>query len=124
HPEPDAENGIRLAAGDLDRDGRDEILVTTGWGGNGIVQVLGPDLRPKWSLQVYQWPGWGMNVAAAARDGLPLRADPVRIRLRAGKRVRVVAARFHDAAGTASPASGFRATVSWGDATTCAPVLL
>jgi hypothetical protein len=34
-PEPTATNGIRVGAGDLNLDGRDEVLVTTGWGGDG-----------------------------------------------------------------------------------------
>jgi hypothetical protein len=110
HPEPAATNGIRVGAGDLDQDGRDEILVATGWGGDGDVQVLGNHLQRKWSFQVYTWPGGGMNVAAAARNGMPLRSEALPLRLRAHKRVRVVVARFHDTAGAASTSSGFRAT--------------
>jgi len=117
HPEPAATNGIRVGAGDLDQDGRDEILVATGWGGDGNVQVLGNHLQRKWSFQVYTWPGGGMNVAAAARVGMPLSSDALTLRLRANKRLRVVVARFHDAAGGASSAFGFRAAIDWGDGT-------
>jgi hypothetical protein len=45
HSEPAATNGIRVGAGDLDQNGRDEILVATGWGGDGNVQVLGEHLQ-------------------------------------------------------------------------------
>jgi hypothetical protein len=75
HPEPAATNGIRVGAGDLDQNGRDEMLVATGWGGDGNVQVLGEHLQRKRSFQVYTWPGGGMNVAAAARIGMPLRSS-------------------------------------------------
>jgi hypothetical protein len=117
HPEPGATNGIRIGAGDLNQDGRDEILVTTGWGGDGYVQVLNDRLQQKSSFMVYSWSGGGMNVAGAARAGLPLRSDALTLRLRAHKRARVVVARFHDAAGAASTASGLRATIDWGDGT-------
>ena len=124
HPEPAATNGIRVGAGDLDQDGRDEILVATGWGGDGAVQVLGDHLQRKRSFQVYTWLGGGMNVAAAARIGLPLRSDALTLRLRAHTRARVVVARFHDAAGAASTASGFRATIDWGDGTSSRGVVI
>jgi hypothetical protein len=117
YPEPAATNGIRVGAGDLDQDGRDELLVTTGWGGDGYVRVLDQRLQQKRAFLVYGWSGGGMNVAAAARIGLPLRSDPLTLRLRAHKRTRVVVARFHDAAGAASTAAGFRATIDWGDGT-------
>ncbi len=84
---------------------------------NGDVQVLETHLQRKSSFQVYTWLGGGMNVAAAARIGMPLRSDALTLRLRAQKRARVVVARFHDTAGAASTASGFRATIDWGDGT-------
>ena len=118
HPAPSAQNGIRVGAGDLNRDGRDEILVTTGWGGDGSVRVLGPDLRTRsWYLQVYTWNGGGLNVAAAPRVGLPLRSNAVTVRLAAQKRARVIVAHFNDAGGPSSLASGFRAAIDWGDGT-------
>jgi FG-GAP-like repeat/FG-GAP repeat len=123
-PAPEAANGIRVGAGDLDLDGRDEILVTSGWGGDGDVRILGPTLRPKWFLGVYTSPGWGMNVAAAPRIGLPLRADALTVRPRARQRARLVVARFHDAAGPASAPSRFRAAIEWGDGTSWRGVVL
>jgi hypothetical protein len=56
-----------------------------------------------------------MNVAGAARNGLPIRADAVKARLTARKRTRFIVARFHDAAGPG--AAGLRATIRWGDTT-------
>jgi hypothetical protein len=117
-PASQAENGIRLGAGDLDQDGRDEILVATGFGGDGAVRVLGPALGLKWTLQVYSWQGGGMSVAAAARNGQPLRSDALTVRMHARTRTRVVVARFHDAAGGSLGARAFRATIDWADGTT------
>jgi hypothetical protein len=117
-PEPEAENGLRVGTADLNLDGRDEILVAPAWASNGPlgdVLILGPDLRQKSSFSVYNWSGAGMTVAGAARNGLPLRADAVKVRLIARKRTRFVVARFHDAAGPA--AAGLHATIRWGDAT-------
>jgi VCBS repeat protein len=121
-PVPTAGDGIRLGSGDLDRDGRDEILVAAGWGGDGLVRVLGPDLRQKALLGVYTWIGGGMNVAVAPRIGLPLRADALTVRLVARTRSRVVVGRFHDA--SRAPASAFRATIDWGDGTHARGVVL
>ncbi len=58
-----------------------------------------------------------MNVAAAARNGLPLRSDALTLRLQAHKRARIIVARFHDATVANATASGFRATIDWGDGT-------
>jgi len=115
HAGPSSEDGLRIGAGDLDRDGRDEILVAAGWNGDGEVRVLGPDLAQKRWFSVYNWVGGGLNVAAAPRIGLPLRADPLTVRMLARARSRVVVARFHDAG--AASTSAFRATINWGDGT-------
>ena len=124
HPEPAATDGLRVGAGDLNQDGRDEILVTTGWGGDGDVRVLNGHLQQKSLFQVYTWSGGGMNVAAAPRAGLPLSSDALTLRLRAHERAWVVVARFHDAGGAASTASGFRATIDWGDGTSWRGVVI
>ena len=115
HPVPSPGDGLRIGSGDLDRDGRDEILVAAGWSGDGSVRVLGPDLVQKWVLPVYDWVGGGLNVAAAPRIGLPLRADSMTVRMVARTRSRVVVGRFDDAAD--APISAFRATIDWGDGT-------
>lgn len=117
-PEPLAENGLRIGTADLNLDGRDEILLAPAWAANGPpgdVLILGADLRQKSSFRVYDNSGAGMNVAGAARNGLPIRADAVNVRLIARKRTRLVVARFHDATGPA--AAGLHATVRWGDTT-------
>ena len=113
HPAPSAGDGLRIGSGDLDRDGRDEILVAAGWNGDGAVRVLGPNLVQRRLVPVNDWVGGGLNVAVAPRIGLPLRADPKVVRMVARTRSRVVVARFDDAAG--APASAFRATIDWGD---------
>ena len=118
HPVPSAEAGLRVGAGDLDQDGRDEIVVTPGWapsGATGDISVLGPTLKRKWATNAYTWLGAGMTVAVAPRNGLPLRADGVTLRLRAKQRVQAVVGRFHDTGGTATAI--LRAMIDWGDGT-------
>ena len=126
HPFPAAEDGLRVGSGDLDRDGRDEILVAPGWAPSGVAgefDVLGATLQRKWSSQVYNWAGAGLNVAAAPRNGLPLRSQPFTIRLRAGTRAHVAVARFDDAS-RLFPTSRFRATIDWGDGTSWRGIVL
>jgi len=118
HPVPAAEGGLRVGAGDLDPDGRDEIVVAPGWapsGAPGDIVVLGSTLRRKWASNFYPWAGAGMTVAVAPRIGLPLRADGVTLRLRAKQRRQVVVGRFHDVAQMKGLA--LRATIDWGDGT-------
>jgi hypothetical protein len=114
--------GLRLTGGDLDGDGRDEIVVSSGWGGDGMVRTfdgLGTALR---SFSPYSYPGWGMNVAVQTRIGLPVAADPRTVKLAARKRTRLIVARFRDAAGGAG--ARFRATIAWGDGTSWNGVVL
>jgi VCBS repeat protein/FG-GAP repeat protein len=110
-------DGLRLAAGDLTGDGRDEVVVATAWGGDGLVRVLDSKLRVVDVFTAYRFPGWGMNVATAARIGLPIASEPRTVRLVAGKRALAMVARFRDAAGAGSRL-GLRAEISWGDGTT------
>lgn len=112
----DLQNGIRVAGGDLDGDGRDEIVVTPGFGGDSRVRIFDRQLVESRSFAAYDWAGAGMNVALATRIGLPIAAQPRTVRLKARKRVRIVVARFRDAAGS-SDAAGLRAEIIWGDGT-------
>jgi FG-GAP-like repeat/FG-GAP repeat len=109
-------DGIRVAAGDLNGDGRDEIVVAPSSGGDGTVRIYRPDLRPVRAFTPYQGNGVGIYVGVAARVGLPIVAEARRVRLVARKRTRVVVARFRDAAGAGSNGR-FRAEIDWGDGT-------
>ena len=44
NPLPNGTSGLRVAAGDLNHDGRDEFVIAPGFGGDSTVRVLGPDL--------------------------------------------------------------------------------
>jgi FG-GAP-like repeat/FG-GAP repeat len=108
-------NGIRVAGGDVNGDGRDEIVVTPGWGGDGQVRIFDGRLAQIGAFSAYNWSGAGMNVALATRIGLPIAAQPRRVRLVVRRRTRIVVARFRDAAGGSAP--GLRAVIDWGDGT-------
>src|SRR5262249_33108476 len=110
------DTGIRVAAGDLNSDGRDEVVVTPAFGGDSRVHILNQQLVETRSFTPYDWAGAGMNVAVATRMGQPIASFARTIRTTAGKRARLVVARFRDAAGTAS-AAGHRATGEGGDGT-------
>jgi FG-GAP repeat len=107
-------NGVRVSAGDLNSDGRDEIVVTSGFGGDGRVHVLDASLNEVRSFLAYDWAGAGTNVAVAKRFGFPIAAEARTVKLTARKQARVVVARFRDAGrGTVH----LRAVVHWGDGT-------
>jgi FG-GAP-like repeat len=108
-------NGIRVAGGDVNGDGRDEIVVTPGFGGDGLVRTFNARLEQTNSFAAYNWSGAGMNVALATRIGMPIAAQPRAVRLVARRRTRIIVARFHDAAG--GTAAGLRAAIDWGDGT-------
>jgi hypothetical protein len=108
--------GLRIAGGDVDGDGRDEMVVSSGWGGDGVVRILDVRGRQIGSFSPYPYPGWGMNVAVAARVGLPIVAEGRTLRLVAGRRTRVIVARFRDASGQGA-SGGVRASINWGDGT-------
>jgi hypothetical protein len=107
--------GIRVGGGDLDGDGGDEIVVTPGFGGDGLVRVLNGRFDDIETFKAYPWDGAGMNVAVRARIGLPIRAGGIAPKFVAGRRARTVGARFHDVAAPASAAVS--ATIDWGDGT-------
>jgi hypothetical protein len=117
----DVLNGLRVAAGDLDTDGRDEIVVTSGFGGDGRVHVLDANLNETHSYLAYDWAGAGTNVAVAKRFGFPIASESRTVKLKARKRARFVVARFHDAGGGTSH---FDASISWGDGTSSAGAVL
>ena len=56
-------NGIRVAGGDVSGDGRDEIVVTPGFGGDGLVRTFNARLEQTAAFSAYNWSGAGMNVA-------------------------------------------------------------
>ena len=115
--------GVRIACGDLTRDGRDEIVVAPGWPGNSFLTIFSPSLAQLDTFPAYEWRGAGMNVALPARIGLPVVAQPRQVKLVARTRPRVIVARFRDADGSAAPRE-FRALVSWGDGTSWQGVVL
>jgi hypothetical protein len=110
------DTGIRVAAGDLNDDGRDEFVVTPAFGGDSRVHILNQSLVEIRSFTPYDWAGAGMNVAVATRIGQPIASFARTVKVAAGRRARVVVATFRDAAGTTSSA-GYRASVEWGDGT-------
>jgi hypothetical protein len=116
-------SGLYVAAGDLDRDGRDEVVLTPGWGGGATVHVLDGRLVQRRLFVAYPYEGFGTSVATAARLGLPVVAYPQTPRIRAGIRTRMVVARFRDAAGT-NARGLFRATIEWGDGGRSAGVVI
>jgi len=107
-------NGVRVSAGDLNRDGRDEIVAASGFGGDSLVYVLDGNLLETASFRAYDWLGAGMNVAVAPRIGLPIAADARTLKLKARKRVRVIVARFRDAGGGVIRVTP---SIAWGDGT-------
>jgi hypothetical protein len=113
-------NGVRVAGGDLNRDGHDEVVVTPGFGGDSQVRIYDSGLNEISSFPAYDWAGAGMNVALETRIGPPLPAFPRTVRLTARRRVRVTVARFYEATG----AVYLRASINWGDDTTSRGVVV
>jgi hypothetical protein len=107
-------SGLRVGAGDLDRDGRDEIVVASGFGGDSLVYVLDGNLVVKSAFRAYDWLGAGMNVAVAPRIGLPIAADARTVKLKAGRRANVIVARFRDAGGGERRLAS---SIAWGNGT-------
>jgi hypothetical protein len=114
-------NGLWLAAGDLNHDGRDEIVASSGFDGDSLVYLLDGNLLETNSFRAYDWLGAGMTVAVAPRIGLPIAADARTLKLKARKRAKVVVARFRDAAGGTIRLA---TSIAWGDGTYAAGTLL
>jgi FG-GAP-like repeat/FG-GAP repeat len=117
---PNAMKGVRLAAGDLDGDGRAEIVASSGFGGYALVHVFDRSLVEKRSFSAYDWAGAGVNLATAAPIGLPIAADARTVRLKTRKRAKVVVARFRDA----GQGGRLTAWIAWGDGTSTAGTVL
>jgi hypothetical protein len=114
-------NGLRLAAGDLNRDGRDEIVASSGFAGDSLVYVFDGSLSEQNSFRAYDWLGAGMNVAVEPRIGLPIASDARTVKLRAHRRAKVIVARFHDAAGGMIR---LKTSIAWGDGNYASGTLL
>jgi FG-GAP-like repeat/FG-GAP repeat len=104
--------GLRIAAGDLNADGRDEIVYAPGWGGDGIVHELDASFRDR-TVWMPGGSGAGYNVAVAARVGLPIRSYARTVQVRAGRPTSVLVALFFDAASVR--VSPLTATIDWPD---------
>jgi hypothetical protein len=111
-PLPNGTSGLRVASGDLDQDGRDEVVVASGFGGDSTVRVLGPDLVEQSSFRPSGYDGLGYNLALPARIGFPILAKPVNATFTIRRRQTRTVARFVDAA-PVSPQ--FTARIAWSD---------
>jgi hypothetical protein len=114
-------NGLRVAAGDLDRDGRDEIYAASGFGGDSRIHIFDAKLLETRSFALYDWYGAGVTVALAPRIGLPIAADARTLKFKTRKRTKTIVARFRDAAGGAVHMT---ASISWGDGTSARAAVL
>ena len=104
--------GIHVAAGDLDADGRDEIVVGPGDAGGGEVRVYDRRLAHLRSFTAYPWDWPGVFVAVRRATGLPLVALPRTVRVATGARRTFVVASFRDVARSREL---FHATIRWSD---------
>lgn len=104
--------GIHVAAGDLDADGRDEIVVAPGDGGDGQVRIFDRRFHLIRSFWPYDWHWPGVYVGVRVRPGLPLVALPRTVRTTAGARRTLVVASFRD---VARSGQAVRALIVWHD---------
>jgi hypothetical protein len=105
-------NGIRVAGGDLNQDGHDEVVVTPGFGGDSRVRIYDSALTETSGFPAYEWAGAGMSVALPTRVGMALAAFPFTVKLTARKRTRVTVAQFYEGTGAFGT---LNAVVAWGD---------
>lgn len=114
--------GLHVAAGDLDDDGRDELVVTPGAGGQTdvrIFKVVAPPESTEYAVRQirafapYQWRWPGLEVAVRTRIGPPLATSPRTVRLRVRSRASFIVAVFRDALGPRDAAGSFVAYVDW-----------
>ena len=110
--------GAHVATGDIDEDGKDEIIVGSGSGvGLGYVahvSVFRSYLGPSFSFIPYTDFEGGTFVTAPARVGPALVPKGRTIRTVEGNRFAGVVATFSDSAGR-DTATAFAASISWGD---------
>ena len=104
--------GIHVAAGDLDFDGRDEVVVGPGNGGDGRVRVYDRRLTQLRSFAPYPWNWPGVFVAVRRAAGLPLVSLPRTVRVRVRVRRAFVVASFRDVGRTGER---FSASIHWAD---------
>jgi hypothetical protein len=114
-------NGVRVAGGDLNSDGHDEVVVTPGFGGDSRVRIYDSRLNETGGFPAYDWAGAGMNVALATRIGMPLSAFPLTVKLTARRRMRVTVAQFYEGTGGFGSLS---AVIAWGDGSSSRGVVL
>lgn len=114
--------GLHVAAGDLDDDGRDELVVTPGAGGQTdvrIFRVVAPPESTDYAVRQirafapYQWRWPGLEVAVRTRVGPPLATSPRTVRLRVRSRASFIVAVFRDALGPRDAVGSFVAYVDW-----------
>jgi len=115
-PLPDSMSGLRVAAGDLNHDGRDEVVVAPGFGGDSTIHVLGPKLVQQSAFRANGYDGNGYNVAVAAQIGLPILAQSVKTGAVVHRKSAVLVARFSDSDPTPIRRL-FTARIAWGDGT-------
>ena len=104
--------GLHVAAGDIDADGRDEVVTGTGNDGDGLVRVYDGALHPIRAFPAFSWRWPGIYVAVRRTAGLPLVAFPRTVRVATGNRRAYVVASFRDAG---SSRRRFDASIRWGD---------
>lgn len=67
---PNFLGGVQVAAGDVDGDGRADIIVGSGAGGGGVVRIFdGPTRAPRRSFVAFDTADGGVNVAAGDLTG-------------------------------------------------------
>ena len=110
--------GLHVAAGDLDDDGRDEIVVTPGSGSQTDVRIFKVSethiARRTRVFSTFDWRWPGLEVAVRTRVGPPLTTSPRTVSVRPSSRRSFVVAAFRDALGPRDAVGSFAARVEWG----------
>ena len=109
---PGPGHGSRLAAIDVDGDGKQELAAVPLERSASVLLLRGRTVVQ--SFAPYPWSDAHVFVAAAAPVGTALALDSLTVRGVTGTRIRYRVAVLRDAAGRTS-AAAFRATLDWGD---------